>query len=150
MATRDEMLGCVDREIKMRERDRGDRARVRLLLGWFPSAGLPSPKASPTVADCPECDQPMLPAGEAKRPNEYDHASGCPRGLLERDRDGLLELAKFLLRDTCDDDTCACCTDVRSSVKHALSRLSTPAYRWDSRAGIYVPTEARSKEEKTR
>ena len=28
---------------------------------------------------CPECDQPMLPAGEVKRPNEYDHARGCPR-----------------------------------------------------------------------
>jgi predicted amidophosphoribosyltransferase len=27
---------------------------------------------------CPECDQPMLPPGEVKRPNEYDHASGCP------------------------------------------------------------------------
>ncbi len=29
---------------------------------------------------CPGCDQPMLPPGEVKRPNEYDHASGCPRG----------------------------------------------------------------------
>ncbi len=28
---------------------------------------------------CPDCDQPMLPAGEVKRPGEYDHASGCPR-----------------------------------------------------------------------
>lgn len=28
---------------------------------------------------CPDCDQPMLPAGQVKRPNEYDHASGCPR-----------------------------------------------------------------------
>lgn len=27
---------------------------------------------------CPECDQPMLPKGVQKRPNEYDHASGCP------------------------------------------------------------------------
>lgn len=27
---------------------------------------------------CPECGQPMLPTGEAKRPNEYDHARGCP------------------------------------------------------------------------
>ena len=28
---------------------------------------------------CPDCDQPMLPAGEVKRPHEYDHARGCPR-----------------------------------------------------------------------
>jgi hypothetical protein len=28
---------------------------------------------------CLSCDQPMLPPGEVKRPNEYDHASGCPR-----------------------------------------------------------------------
>lgn len=28
---------------------------------------------------CPDCEQPMLPAGVTKRPNEYDHASGCPR-----------------------------------------------------------------------
>ena len=29
--------------------------------------------------NCPDCGQPMLPPGKAKRPNEYDHASGCPR-----------------------------------------------------------------------
>jgi hypothetical protein len=28
--------------------------------------------------DCIRCGQPMLPAGEVKRPSEYDHASGCP------------------------------------------------------------------------
>lgn len=28
---------------------------------------------------CPDCDQPMLPQGEIKRPHEYDHANGCPR-----------------------------------------------------------------------
>lgn len=28
---------------------------------------------------CPDCGQPMLPKGETKRPNKYDHASGCPR-----------------------------------------------------------------------
>lgn len=33
----------------------------------------------PRAMKCPGCDQPMLPAGEVKRPNEYDHASGCPR-----------------------------------------------------------------------
>lgn len=27
---------------------------------------------------CPDCDQPMLPGGQVKRPNEYDHARGCP------------------------------------------------------------------------
>lgn len=27
---------------------------------------------------CPGCNQPMLPAGEIKKPNEYDHAQGCP------------------------------------------------------------------------
>lgn len=28
---------------------------------------------------CPDCDQPMRPRGVKKKPNEYDHASGCPR-----------------------------------------------------------------------
>ena len=28
---------------------------------------------------CPDCDQPMLPDGMVKQPNEFDHASGCPR-----------------------------------------------------------------------
>ncbi len=27
---------------------------------------------------CKDCDQPMLPKGAVKKPNEYDHASGCP------------------------------------------------------------------------
>lgn len=26
---------------------------------------------------CKECDQPMLPNGVTKLPNEYDHAQGC-------------------------------------------------------------------------
>ncbi len=29
---------------------------------------------------CSECGQPMLPKGAVKRPNEYDHAQGCPKG----------------------------------------------------------------------
>ena len=29
--------------------------------------------------DCSLCGQLMLPAGVMKRPNEYDHASGCPK-----------------------------------------------------------------------
>lgn len=29
---------------------------------------------------CRECGQPMLPWNETKRPNEYDHARGCPNG----------------------------------------------------------------------
>lgn len=34
----------------------------------------------PKAADvkCPGCDQPMLPKGKLKKPNEYDHAQGCP------------------------------------------------------------------------
>jgi hypothetical protein len=32
---------------------------------------------------CPDCDQPMLPAGMVKRPNEYDHARGCPARQAE-------------------------------------------------------------------
>lgn len=28
---------------------------------------------------CTDCGQPMLPPGEVKRPNEYDHARGCPQ-----------------------------------------------------------------------
>jgi hypothetical protein len=28
---------------------------------------------------CPDCDQPMLPPGRRKLPNEYDHANGCSR-----------------------------------------------------------------------
>ncbi len=27
---------------------------------------------------CEHCGQPMLPEGEVKKPNEYDHAHGCP------------------------------------------------------------------------
>ena len=27
---------------------------------------------------CAECGQPMLPAGQKKKLNEYDHAQGCP------------------------------------------------------------------------
>lgn len=30
------------------------------------------------VTVCKGCGQPMLPPGEVKRPNEYDHATGCP------------------------------------------------------------------------
>jgi hypothetical protein len=28
---------------------------------------------------CPDCGQPMLPKGVTKKPNQYDHARGCPR-----------------------------------------------------------------------
>ena len=35
-------------------------------------------KPEPAYELCPECGQPMLPPGEVKRPNEYDHARGCP------------------------------------------------------------------------
>ncbi len=31
---------------------------------------------------CEECGQLMLPVGMKKRPNQYDHASGCPNGPL--------------------------------------------------------------------
>lgn len=36
--------------------------------------------------NCADCGQPTLPPGEKKRPNEYDHASGCPSGppIVER------------------------------------------------------------------
>jgi hypothetical protein len=27
---------------------------------------------------CKDCGQPMLPKGAVKKPNEYDHAQGCP------------------------------------------------------------------------
>lgn len=30
------------------------------------------------VEPCDACGQPMLPPRARKRPNEYDHASGCP------------------------------------------------------------------------
>ena len=26
---------------------------------------------------CHDCGQPMLPKGQKKKPNEYDHAQGC-------------------------------------------------------------------------
>jgi hypothetical protein len=35
-------------------------------------------KATKTPTKCPGCDQPMLPVGMEKKPNEYDHARGCP------------------------------------------------------------------------
>ncbi len=31
------------------------------------------------MSKCKDCGQPMLPKGAVKRPNEYDHAQGCPR-----------------------------------------------------------------------
>jgi hypothetical protein len=35
---------------------------------------------------CPKCGQPVLPVGEVKMENEYDHASGCPdQGKTEED-----------------------------------------------------------------
>ena len=40
-------------------------------------------KRATKAKDCPDCGQPMLPAGEVKRPNEYDHASGCPRSAAK-------------------------------------------------------------------
>lgn len=48
------------------------------------------------VEACPDCDQPMLPAGQLKRPNEYDHASGCPRDvkLTKPQREELERLAR--------------------------------------------------------
>ena len=30
------------------------------------------------MANCRYCGQPMLPPGVEKKPNEYDHAQGCP------------------------------------------------------------------------
>lgn len=33
---------------------------------------------------CLGCDQPMLPPGVEKRPNEYDHAQGCPEPTIEK------------------------------------------------------------------
>ena len=35
---------------------------------------------------CPECGQPMKPKGVKKKPNEYDHAQGCPLAPKRRDR----------------------------------------------------------------
>jgi hypothetical protein len=34
----------------------------------------------PTPKPCLHCGQPMRPPGVPKRPNEYDHAQGCPYG----------------------------------------------------------------------
>ncbi len=34
---------------------------------------------------CKDCGQPMLPKGGVKKPNEYDHARGCPSDLNKRD-----------------------------------------------------------------
>ena len=36
------------------------------------------------MSDCKECGQPMLPKGAKKRPNEYDHAQGCPLAPKKR------------------------------------------------------------------
>jgi hypothetical protein len=57
---------------------------------------------------------------------------------LTQDQEKLLKLVDFLLGDACEDASCACCETVRSSVPHTLSKLSTPRYAWDSRAGRYV------------
>lgn len=46
------------------------------------SEALPRSASEEREELCPDCDQPMLPAGQVKRRNEYDHASGCPRGPL--------------------------------------------------------------------
>ena len=31
---------------------------------------------------CDKCGCPMLPKGKRKRPFEYDHATGCPSGIV--------------------------------------------------------------------
>ena len=33
---------------------------------------------------CPDCGQPMLPKGQKKKPDFFDHARGCPRVLAKR------------------------------------------------------------------
>jgi hypothetical protein len=35
---------------------------------------------------CKECGQPMLPKGREKKPNEFDHARGCPLDPKTQDR----------------------------------------------------------------
>lgn len=40
------------------------------------------PRTAPIL--CLGCDCPMLPPGVEKRPNEYDHAQGCPEPRLEK------------------------------------------------------------------
>lgn len=48
--------------------------------GWryFRSIDPPRPPLVANVRRCHLCGQPMLPEGVRKRPNEYDHAQGCP------------------------------------------------------------------------
>ena len=43
---------------------------------------------------CPDCGQPMLPKGTKKKPNEYDHASGCPRAA---------KLGEFPICESCGE-----------------------------------------------
>ncbi len=47
---------------------------------------------------CPDCDQSMLPPGQVKRPNEYDHARGCPRGRVTTSQARALDRATILLQ----------------------------------------------------
>jgi hypothetical protein len=39
-------------------------------------------KKTPRYKLCPLCGQPMLPKGIEKKPNEYDHAQGCPNAKV--------------------------------------------------------------------
>jgi hypothetical protein len=49
---------------------------------------------------CPGCDQPMLPKGEEKVKDFYDHATGCPLSYapvyLERETASLAERVRTL------------------------------------------------------
>jgi len=51
---------------------------------------------------CVGCGQPMLPEGVVKRPNEYDHAHGCPFDAVRPDVFEAVRLGKITPREGAD------------------------------------------------
>jgi hypothetical protein len=73
-----DMEFAMDQVLKVAaERDAMAEKNARLRVQLSAAKRL---KAIPAVKCtlCRECGQPMLPPGETKRENEYDHARGCP------------------------------------------------------------------------
>lgn len=56
------------------------------VVGWTEHDG-----TRPHPTTCPDCGQPLLPPGTVKKPNEYDHASGCPQEWVNATHAALLE-----------------------------------------------------------
>ncbi len=59
---------------------------------------------------------------------------------LRNDVKELRRVADFVIADACAVD-CQCCDDFVRTAKHCLSRLTKPAYLWDTKAGQFTRVE---------